>query len=330
MFHFPLLLLLSPTLRRPSANSASPNPAHKPSFPPPTFTPFLLLPIELQLQIWNHAVPCQLAVHGCIIVRTKRDQTILPLVRDMKHAFHHQRPLYRYPSNDPDYDFIWEIWKTGDSSTAESQRAVLHLMWTCRMSRHIARETYILDMDSLVKGEDCRWGQEGEAYFPPLSYHSKASSLVRRLPPLLSLERTRAIQFWLGASEKHDIRGRTCLRELRLIKIKMNVTLAIALDMNHITQMFIPSDGGIWTLPGLEKVELMLALMDRNEPLRFRKTGLGRIKFRGHEGFKSGQLRLCEDRTSTEIEQFVTKRLERLQCNGGTIPLIQCLVPDYL
>ncbi|KAH6701380.1 hypothetical protein BKA61DRAFT_582456 [Leptodontidium sp. MPI-SDFR-AT-0119] len=147
-------------------------PSHTIDTPTRTFFNFPELPMEIQLQIWQHAVPEIGSVLGVIRIILDFDlskpRAILPSIREFKESYR----SINYPGYDPDEDSeeIYDndddncsgteefaIWRSSNTTVAASRRPVFALLHTCRTARLATLERYRLAIGSGVEGENKPW-----------------------------------------------------------------------------------------------------------------------------------------------------------------------------
>ncbi len=148
---------------------------------PATFTLFPRLPLEIQLQIWSHALPPPRTVDGGMVLIVGRNlstpRAILPSVKDHKSIYreYHQRDLFVnfdfdafLSQEEGSHVYDEHAWAPAEARSLEGWHPILTTMWTCRTSRSVARKTYRLDIESIIESERKSWWADGQrVYFPP-------------------------------------------------------------------------------------------------------------------------------------------------------------------
>jgi len=127
-----------------------------------------MLPSEIQLQIWKHALPeprsIQRAILFIIDLDLDKTRAILPSSREAVECYHVTLDPYDEGFGHP---IGWELDLRRKMETAE-YLMVLALFHTCRASRLAARNLYRLNIESIVEGEnDPLWRTEDLVCFLP-------------------------------------------------------------------------------------------------------------------------------------------------------------------
>lgn len=139
--------------------------SHTLNLPAKTFTKFPLLPREIQLQIWQHAVPDPRSILGVVHMILNFDlgkpRAILPSISEFKQSY----KMMHYPSMDEDEDLDIEfyeaedadIWRPGNIAMKISRREIFALLHTCRLARVTTLERYRLAIGSEIEEENKPW-----------------------------------------------------------------------------------------------------------------------------------------------------------------------------
>ncbi|KAG4431772.1 hypothetical protein IFR05_012748 [Cadophora sp. M221] len=144
-------------------------PSHTVDTPTRTFSKFPELPREIQLQIWQHAVPDSASILGVVRIILDFDlskpRALLPSIREFKESY--RTMIYSvydsYEENeDIDDDDFYQteetmIWSPASTSMARSRLPIFSLLHTCRMARLATLERYRLAMGSGIEGENQPW-----------------------------------------------------------------------------------------------------------------------------------------------------------------------------
>ncbi|KAH8807636.1 hypothetical protein F5884DRAFT_789732 [Xylogone sp. PMI_703] len=142
--------------------------------PEGTFHKFPELPAEIQLKIWDLAVPDPRGLFkvsaGVIVVvldlKLTKVRGIFPPIRELKDIYKNQR---RSGDGEYDDDDHLEYWDGFYSRMKHAREPVMSLLQTCRKSRAVALDNYRLVIDSIVPNEAGGLWKEGEiAYFYPI------------------------------------------------------------------------------------------------------------------------------------------------------------------
>ncbi|PVH75843.1 hypothetical protein DL98DRAFT_518434 [Cadophora sp. DSE1049] len=145
--------------------SASTESSHTLDLPTKTFTQFPFLPREIQLQIWQHAVPDPRSILGVVRIILDFDlgkpRAILPSIREFKGSYKIMHYPFTDEGEDLDLEFYEpeeaEIWRPGNTAMAISRRRVFDLLHTCPMARVTMLERYRLAVGSQIEEENKPW-----------------------------------------------------------------------------------------------------------------------------------------------------------------------------
>ncbi|KAL2071035.1 hypothetical protein VTL71DRAFT_12270 [Oculimacula yallundae] len=146
-----------------STSSSQSEPSQTINQPDRTFTKFLELPTEIQLQIWKEAVPDPRSILGVIHIILDFDlgkpRAILPSVRDYKHAY---RIKFHFDDtteddSDPQYAYRHAEYLYSNTAMTTSRAPVFALLGTCQMARSETLKSYRLAIGSGILEENEPW-----------------------------------------------------------------------------------------------------------------------------------------------------------------------------